>query len=74
MTGPLGVLPTGPTATTIEVVEDVDGGPLGVLPVDPTVVTTEVKGDVDGRPPRGCYRRVQQRPPPKLKETSMVGP
>jgi hypothetical protein len=74
MTGPLGVLPTGPAATTIEDVEDVDGGPLGVLPVDLTVVTTEVKGDVDGRPPRGCYQRVQQRPPPKLKETLMVGP
>jgi hypothetical protein len=39
---------------------------LGVLLAGPIAATTEVKGDVDGRPPRGCYWRVRQRPPPKL--------
>jgi hypothetical protein len=29
MEGPLGVLRVGPTASTTEVEEDIDGGPLG---------------------------------------------
>jgi hypothetical protein len=48
-------------------------GPLGVLLVGPAVATTEVEKDVDGGPPRRRCRQVQQRPPPKLKETSMEG-
>jgi hypothetical protein len=28
MVGPLGALPVGPTASTTEVEEDIDGGPL----------------------------------------------
>jgi hypothetical protein len=50
---PWGVLPAGPTTTTTEVEEDVDGGPLGALPADPVAATTEVEEDIDGGPPRG---------------------
>jgi hypothetical protein len=66
MVGPLGALPVGPAAATIEVGEDVDGGPprgcyqcvrqpsmaapLGALLVCQTAFTTEVKKDVDGAP------------------------
>jgi hypothetical protein len=38
------------------------------------VATTEVEGDIDGGVPRVCYQELQQRPPPKLKETSIAGP
>jgi hypothetical protein len=43
-----------------------------VLSAGPAAVTTDV-GEVNGRPPMGCWRQVQQRPPPEL-ETSMAGP
>jgi hypothetical protein len=43
-----------------------------VLTTGPAAGTTEVE-DVDGEPPRGCYREVCQRPPPKLK-TSIPSP
>jgi hypothetical protein len=36
--------------------------------------TTVVEGDVDGGPLERCCRRVWQRPPPLLKETSMAPP
>jgi hypothetical protein len=49
-------------------------GHLGVLSVFPAAITTEVEDDVDGGPPGGCSRYFRQRPPPKLKMTSMVGP
>jgi hypothetical protein len=65
--------PPNPSAT-IEVEEDVDGRLPGVLLAGPAAATTEVEEDVDGSPPRGCYRRVRQRPPPRLKRTSMTGP
>jgi hypothetical protein len=74
MVAPWGVLPVGPVAATIEVVEDVDGKSLGVLSTGPTAATTKVKGDIDSGPPRRCCRWVRQRPPPKLYRTSMVGP
>jgi hypothetical protein len=67
------VLCAGPAAATTEVEGDVDGGPLGVLLAGPVVATTEVEKDVDGGPPGRCCRQVRQRPPPKLKETSMEG-
>jgi hypothetical protein len=38
------------------------------------MATTEVKEDVDGGPPGGRCRQVQQRPPPRLKKTSIAGP
>jgi hypothetical protein len=41
--------------------------------VGPTVATTEVVEDINGEPHGGCYRRVQKRPPLKVKETSMAG-
>jgi hypothetical protein len=75
MAGPLGALPAGSIATTTEVEEDVDGRPpLEVLPVGPTTATTEVEEDVDGELPGGCCRWVRQRPPLRLKRTSMVVP
>jgi hypothetical protein len=40
----------------------------------PIMSTTKVEEDVDGRPPGGHCQRVRQRPPPRLKTTSMVGP
>jgi hypothetical protein len=46
--------------------------PWGVLAVGPAAANTKV-GDVNGVLLRGCWRQVQQRPPPKL-QTSMVGP
>jgi hypothetical protein len=42
--------------------------------MDPVASTTKVEEDVDSRPPRGRYRWVRQRPPLRLKKTSMVGP
>jgi hypothetical protein len=54
--------------------EDIDGGPLGVLPMGPAVATTKVEEDVNGKAPGGCCRRVSQRPPPKMRKTSMTGP
>jgi hypothetical protein len=46
--------------------------PLEVLAAGPTAATTGV-GDVDGGPRRGCWRQVQQWPPPEL-EMSMAAP
>jgi hypothetical protein len=43
-----------------------------MLPVGPAASTTDVEEDVDGRLPGGRYWRVQQRPPPRLKKTSMA--
>jgi hypothetical protein len=43
-----------------------------VLSVFLAAATTKVEG-VDGGPPRGCWRQVWHRSPPKLK-MSMVGP
>jgi hypothetical protein len=48
--------------------------PPGVLPVGPVVSTTEVEDDVDGGPPGRHCRQVRQRPPWRLKKTSMAGP
>jgi hypothetical protein len=45
-----------------------------VLLTGPVVATTEDEEDVDGGPPRVCYQRVRQRPPPKIKKMSMAGP
>jgi hypothetical protein len=47
-------------------------GPWGVLAAWSVAAITEVE-DVDGKPPGGCWRHVQQRPPLKL-ETSMADP
>jgi hypothetical protein len=49
-------------------------GPLRVLLAGPTAATIEAEEDVDGAPPGGCYMRVRQWPPLKLKKMSMVGP
>jgi hypothetical protein len=49
MAGPLGMLVTGPAATTNDV-EDVDDRPLWVLSRFPAAATTRVE-DVDGGPP-----------------------
>jgi hypothetical protein len=55
MEDPLGVLPTGPTTTTTEFEEDVNGGPTwGVLPVGPVVTSIEFEEDVDDAPLRGA--------------------
>jgi hypothetical protein len=54
MTGPLGVLPVGPTGATTEDGEDIDGGPLWGVPVGSAVATTEDREDVNGGPPEGC--------------------
>jgi hypothetical protein len=73
--GALGGAAAGSIAATTEVEEDVDGGPpLEVLPVGPTTATTEVEDDVDGELPRGCCRWIRQRPPLRLKRTSMAVP
>jgi hypothetical protein len=64
----------GPTVCTTEVEEDVAGGPPGGAPVGPTASTTEVEEDVDGGSPGGRCRWVQQRPPLRLRTTSMAGP
>jgi hypothetical protein len=65
----------GPAVSPTEVEDDVDGGPSGgALPMGPVVSTTEVEDDVDSGPPRGHYRWVRQRPPPRLETMSMVGP
>jgi hypothetical protein len=45
---------------------------MGVLPVCLVAATTEVEVDIDGEPHGGCCRWVRQRPPPKLKNTSVV--
>jgi hypothetical protein len=75
MVGPLGVLPVGPAASTIEDEEDIDGGPpWGALLVGPTASTTEVEED---SPLGGRYRWVRRWPPPRmktLKKTSMKAP
>jgi hypothetical protein len=44
----------GPTASTTDVEDDVDGGPLGALPAGPIASTTEVQEDIDGGPPGGA--------------------
>jgi hypothetical protein len=41
MAGPLGVLPVGPTSSTSEFEDDIDGGPLGALPVGLAASTIE---------------------------------
>jgi hypothetical protein len=48
--------------------------PWEVLPVGLAVPTIVVREDVNGKLPRRYLRRVRQRPPSLLKETSMVGP
>jgi hypothetical protein len=42
--------------------------------VGPAAATIEDVEDVDGGASGGCCRWVWQRPPPKLKNTSMAGP
>jgi hypothetical protein len=64
----------GSTSSTIDVGDDVDSGPPGALLVGPVASTTEVGEDIDGGPPEGRCRRVRQRPPTRLKMTSMAGP
>jgi hypothetical protein len=55
MASPLGVLPVGPVASTIEVEEDVDGEPSGGAIGGSVVTTTEVEENVDGGASRGHY-------------------
>jgi hypothetical protein len=57
MTAPLGVLPVGPTTSTTEFEDDVDGSPLRTLPVGLATSTTEVVDDVDGDPLGGATSR-----------------
>jgi hypothetical protein len=60
MAGHLGGVAVGPTASTIEVGDGIDGGPpWGVLPMDPAVSTTEVEDVIDGGAHRGCCRWVR---------------
>jgi hypothetical protein len=49
-------------------------GLLGALSAGLAASTTKVEDDIDGGPHGGCCWRVQQRPPPRLKTTSMAGP
>jgi hypothetical protein len=74
MEGPLGALQAGLTASTTKVEEDIDGGPLEALSVGPVASTTEVEDNVDDSPPGVRCGWVRQRPPPRLKKTSMAGP
>jgi hypothetical protein len=74
MVTPLGALPAGLAVATTEVKENIDCRPLGALSAGPVASTTDVEEDVDGGPPRRCCRWVWQRPPLRLKKTSMAGP
>jgi hypothetical protein len=49
-------------------------GHPGALPVGPTASNTEFEDDIDGGPPGGHCRWVWQRPPPRLKTSSMASP
>jgi hypothetical protein len=64
MAAPLGVLPVGLAASTIEVEEDVDGGaPRRHCRWVQQSPPRSFEDDVDGRPYGMCYRWVRQRPP-----------
>jgi hypothetical protein len=71
---PMRALPVGLIASTTEVEQGVDGRAPGALSTGPATATTKVEEDVNGGPLEGRYRWVRQRPPPRLKKTSMVGP